>query len=621
MTSSVRQGSVITGSGAHRMRSWGDILGDGVPSRPPAAEQGDTRWRQLADAQRAIIDAPRRFEAIHHTVARHALTVTGATTVAVSHDGSCVAHAGHDTGQHAGQDAAQDSGHETAEETARELAELAASGHGEHPWRGGSAIVAARVEGTPRQPWSVVLVVGSETAPFPEGVAELCDGLLAVAEAQLASTATFAAVDKYRRQLEAAQRLARVGSWEWTATPENPGSIFDGAGVQTWSPMLYELFEITPNSVDPSALAFMAAVHPDDQSVPGQALKASKAGGVRYFEYRVPLADGSLRWLQGTAETEFDAAGDMVRAWGTALDITERRQSEGELRTAEAQFRLALDYAPVGVLLVGLDGRAIRVNRPLAALLGWDPADFVGEAVGAFVHPEDMDCAFGAAIDLIKGARSGAECELRLERADGSYIWTHSSASMLVNLDGKPQHVIVHVQDNTERRAHEADLLRQAKTDALTGLMNRRGWERALVSHLEVAVTAGESMSVGLLDLDHFKIFNDTFGHPAGDRLLTEAAQAWTARLQQLTADRGPASLARIGGEEFGIVLPGCSADEARQIIEDLCSRTPHGQTTSGGVTEWSPGEEMSDTLARADGALYTAKRNGRRRVVAVLPA
>jgi diguanylate cyclase (GGDEF)-like protein len=145
-----------------------------------------------------------------------------------------------------------------------------------------------------------------------------------------------------------------------------------------------------------------------------------------------------------------------------------------------------------------------------------------------------------------------------------------------------------------------------AETDELTGLPNRRVWDDALRRAVGYATRTRRALCVALIDLDHFKVFNDRHGHQAGDRLLKAAAAAWR------TALRGSDTLARYGGEEFAVALPNCSTAEAKTVLERLRALTPDGQTCSIGLAEWMPGETASDVLARADEALYDAKRSGR---------
>jgi diguanylate cyclase (GGDEF)-like protein len=165
-----------------------------------------------------------------------------------------------------------------------------------------------------------------------------------------------------------------------------------------------------------------------------------------------------------------------------------------------------------------------------------------------------------------------------------------------------------------ERQARQLGEL--SRRDDLTGLPNRRAWNDELPRALEHARRDGAEMSVALLDLDHFKLFNDAYGHPAGDRLLKEAAAAWHETLRSVD------TLARYGGEEFIVLLPGAGTEQAEQVVGRALAATPRGQTFSAGVATWD-GTETSDALiARADGALYAAKSAGRNRILpAACPA
>jgi diguanylate cyclase (GGDEF)-like protein len=154
-----------------------------------------------------------------------------------------------------------------------------------------------------------------------------------------------------------------------------------------------------------------------------------------------------------------------------------------------------------------------------------------------------------------------------------------------------------------------ADLLSQltdmASTDALTGLPNRRSWE----TNLGHALLDEEPCVLAMLDLDHFKSFNDTHGHPGGDRLLKETAAAWREEL------RIGDFLARIGGDEFALLLPKCTIEDALAVVKRLRGRVPYEQTCSTGVIIHEPGESSDKLMARVDTALYAAKSDGRDRV------
>lgn len=187
------------------------------------------------------------------------------------------------------------------------------------------------------------------------------------------------------------------------------------------------------------------------------------------------------------------------------------------------------------------------------------------------------------------------------------------SAALRMQLDERAwyEQQLLHYQHELELQ--NADLTEQSTTDALTGLANRRAFAHALEDAL-AAAQARETLSVAIIDIDHFKAINDRYGHPEGDRVL----QALGARLRGLDVTRG--RIARYGGEEFVRLMPGTAAAEAldacerlRADVEAMAIGVP--LTVSIGIATWSPGDEASSLLARADAALYDAKHAGRNRV------
>jgi diguanylate cyclase len=148
-----------------------------------------------------------------------------------------------------------------------------------------------------------------------------------------------------------------------------------------------------------------------------------------------------------------------------------------------------------------------------------------------------------------------------------------------------------------------------ATTDALTALPNRRSWEERVPLELARARRLRKPFTVAVVDIDHFKAYNDTNGHPAGDRLLAQCARVWAGELREID------HLARIGGEEFGLALPGCSATEAVDVLARLREAIRPLCTVSAGIAEWDAAEDWRELVARADAALYRAKHEGRDRV------
>ena len=149
-----------------------------------------------------------------------------------------------------------------------------------------------------------------------------------------------------------------------------------------------------------------------------------------------------------------------------------------------------------------------------------------------------------------------------------------------------------------------------AHNDGLTGIPNRRAWELELPREMARVRRYGGQLYVALLDLDHFKRFNDQHGHQGGDRLLKEATAAWRTRMRRTDL------LARYGGEEFAVMLRDCTHVEAVVVLDDLRVVMPAGQTFSAGVAEWDGQEAPERLVGRADRALYEAKHAGRDRII-----
>ncbi len=164
------------------------------------------------------------------------------------------------------------------------------------------------------------------------------------------------------------------------------------------------------------------------------------------------------------------------------------------------------------------------------------------------------------------------------------------------------------VGNELERRDLVRRLAIDARTDVLTGMANRRAWDDELPSALRRAERLGHPLSVVLLDIDHFKAYNDRCGHQAGDAALREIGASWRGQIRDIDL------LARIGGEEFGLLLPGCDAEAALEVVDRLRANVPDGLTASAGIVAWALPLTAEQFVAEADRALYKAKSDGRDR-------
>ena len=212
--------------------------------------------------------------------------------------------------------------------------------------------------------------------------------------------------------------------------------------------------------------------------------------------------------------------------------------------------------------------------------------------------------------DVLAGRRLTYQMHKRYLHSDGRVIWVLLSVSLATDEDGRPLHFISQIQDVTERRELEQQLRLQAEQDPLTGLANRRRFEQELQRQLERCARHGEQAALAVLDVDQFKRVNDLHGHAVGDTLLTAVGAA----LQQRR--RASDVVARIGGDEFAVILIGVDEEGAATAAAGMAAAiAEHARmagieaTASVGVAMIVPGISADELFARADGAMYEAKR------------
>jgi diguanylate cyclase (GGDEF)-like protein/PAS domain S-box-containing protein len=409
------------------------------------------------------------------------------------------------------------------------------------------------------------------------------------------------------RLMVAAQEIARVGSWVWNAATD----------TATWSPEMYRIFDRDPRQEPLSGEQFFARVHPDDRQRVIQRQLASFDGGPAFAsDYRIVTDAGTERVLH--ARGRMEAEGVYV---GTVQDVTEVRASERPLESSERaaleQFQAAFDGAPIGMGVANAAGRIVRVNDAFSWVTGYSAEELCSMTAMTLVHPDDLDQVQRDCAPLQSGEDAVTYAH-RVEHAAGHTIWVQVSLTVLRDESGVPLYSVVQMVDVSEQRAYEDELQHMADHDALTGLLNRRGFEAALGAHVARSQRYGPGGALLMLDLDGFKGVNDRLGHAAGDELLRSTAGALTTRLRQSDI------VARLGGDEFAVLLPIQNREEAEAVAQALLDtiRTrvtpgPEGQaglvSASIGISLLAGAEQTAETLvADADLAMYTSKAAGK---------
>lgn len=254
------------------------------------------------------------------------------------------------------------------------------------------------------------------------------------------------------------------------------------------------------------------------------------------------------------------------------------------------------------------EGRCQEVNGAWTQHLGYSSEDLRGKRLLEFTHPDDHERALAEAMSLFKTGTSSV-LETRVRAKDGSWHWLRTSSTLAKD----ERLVYARSTDVTQLKLIEAErekLLGEvqnlARQDALTGLPNRRFLQELMPREMARARRAESSLCLAIIDIDHFKSYNDTHGHLAGDEVLRACAREWDGVL------RGEDTLIRFGGEEFLVLLPDTEPEQAAEIVERLRGQTPMEQTCSAGLALWDRVESLDDLLRRADEALYLAKASGR---------
>jgi diguanylate cyclase (GGDEF)-like protein/PAS domain S-box-containing protein len=347
-----------------------------------------------------------------------------------------------------------------------------------------------------------------------------------------------------------------------------------------------------------------------------RAIEAEGAAQTTY-EARVRRGDGDVIWVRFSVRAFRDETGRILRYEGAMEDVTDRRRIEEALRASEERFRSLVQNASDMIAILEPDG-TVRYESPShQRVLGHGPEDHVGKSVFDLLHPDDRAAVAEALDGLLERPGETTTMEYRCRHSDGGWRVLESTAANLLDHSAVAG-IVLNSHDITDRKRAEEQLLHDALHDELTSLPNRVLFMDRLRQSIERSKKDPTRLTAVLfLDVDRFKIVNDSLGHLVGDELLVQIAGLLSAVLRP--AD----TIARVGGDEFAILIEGGrDLTDAERVANRIHDRliTPinlEGHevflTTSIGIAVYTPDYERPEDLLRdADTAMYRAKATGR---------
>jgi diguanylate cyclase (GGDEF)-like protein/PAS domain S-box-containing protein len=412
----------------------------------------------------------------------------------------------------------------------------------------------------------------------------------------------------------------RIGIWDWNLV----------TGAETWSPLMYRLYGMPAQATTAQINLSRERIHKDDRDRAARELNEAIKGLRPYAsEFRVVWGDGSVHHLRATGSVTFDQDKRATRMVGANWDVTEARQMATRLANQYELLRVTLQSIGDGVITTDAQGRTVWMNPVAERLTGWTTAEATGlplPAVFCIVHettrqpkPNTLEACLESNNGAPAVAAPATDATLLISRHGNEY-GIEKSAAPIRSETGETLGMVLVFHDVTAQRALSGEMTYRATHDALTGLLNRTEFEGRLRGLLNKAHASDQPSALLFIDLDQFKLVNDTAGHEAGDLLLKHVAQL----LNDLV--RSSDSVARLGGDEFAVLLERCTLEQAEPVAQKICGRMEDFRfiherqrfrvaASIGLVPVDARWPEIAGVMQAADAACYAAKEAGRNRV------
>jgi len=408
-------------------------------------------------------------------------------------------------------------------------------------------------------------------------------------------------------KLKKAQSVSHLGIWELDLVKN----------TLEWSDEVFEIFEIDKNKFEASYEGFVNAIYPDDRKKVSDAYENSLVTKEQYeIVHRLIMPDGRVKWVEEQCSTEFDEDGKALKSMGTIYDITKQKN----LENASKEY---LDLIDKNVITSSTDikGNITYVSEAFEKISEYSKDELIGKNHRIIRHPDMKSEVYKELWETISAGKTW-KGEIKNKPKYSDHYWVYASISPIYNDMDKITGYTAIRQDITDKKRIE----KMSITDALTGMYNRRHFNDLFSKITDHETRENIFINFLIMDIDHFKQYNDTYGHQLGDEALIKVAQAIKSNIK-----REDDNCFRLGGEEFGMLFYSKTTDDAlmfahrvKDSIEDL--HIDHSQnstskyvTVSMGLISKEVGNvKNEDEIYRlADELLYEAKESGRNRVCA----
>ncbi len=422
-------------------------------------------------------------------------------------------------------------------------------------------------------------------------------------------------IDEAHDRIALATDSGKIGIWEYDLQDD----------MLLWDEWMYRLYGLSPSDQREPYELWTQHLHPDDLSLAEKSVQDAIADKAPFdTEFRVIWQDGSIHHIRGSGKIVRDTAGTPLKMIGVNWDVTDIRAITERLSEQHELMQITLESIADAVITTDAEGNTRWLNTVAQRLTGWTNAEAQGlplEQVFHIVNEDTRLIAENPAETCLKQRKVvGLTNQILLVSKEGKEYGIEESAAPICNERGEAVGVVVVFRDVTQQRRLDEKINYQATHDSLTGLVNRSEFEARLNRLFNQSHQHGSQHVLLYIDLDQFKVVNDTCGHTAGDKALCQLSKL----LGHVVGSQD--TLARLGGDEFGVLLENCPVEKAKRVGENMCEKMEDFRflyeghrfrigTSIGLVCIDRSWPTIDSLMQAADSACYAAKEAGRNRV------